>query len=134
MVPDGGFHERQGMELGDIERECVCDNRRIESVGGKTVELGGGFETSECQYGGYCESSDDSLELEGGEPEQEFGAGLCVEKPGFGVGLALFERTSAFDHRRYFGVAGEGVELGGFIFEGVLYLFGGEVVGLFLSY
>jgi hypothetical protein len=26
------------------------------------------------------------------------------------------------------------VELGGFIFEGVLYLFGGEVVGLFLSY
>ena len=126
MVPDGDFYKRQGMELGEIERERVCDNRRVESVDGKTVELGNGIETSQCEYDRYRESPDDSLELERGEPEQEFDAGLCVEKPGVGVGLAVFERPSAIDHRRYFGVARQGLELGIVVFQSVLYLFGGD--------
>ena len=127
MVPDDSVYEGQRMELGEIERERVCDNRRVESLVGKPVELGDDIETPQCEYGGYCESSDDSLELERGKSEQEFDARLCVEKPGFGVGLAIFERPSDVDYRRYFGVAGERVELGIVVFQSVLYLFGGEV-------
>jgi len=124
MVPDGDFYKRQGMELGKIKRERVCNNRRVESLDGKTVELGGSIETSQCEYDRYRESPDDSLELERSEPEQKFDAGLCVEKSGLGVGLAIFERPSAIDHRRYFGVAGQGLELGNVVVESVLYLFG----------